>query len=170
MKYTYIYIYTYIYMYIHIYIHIYVNMYTYIYIYIYIFRRVGWGCRICRLHLCWVTACWSWAVTRKALGRDSGGWAVIDPTTEWSMACNTLLGPLLGQTGGRIGPDPINRLVLSCPGMCMFFFLPNVLINLHLRNNSQPFFICPRRRGLRVNCIESRALTSVKIPGTKIRN
>ena len=94
---------------------------------------------------------------------------MIDLAIEWSMAYNTLLWPLLGLTSSRIGPDLINRLVLSCPSTCMFF-LPNVLINLHLQNNSQPFFIDAKRRGLRVNCVESRVLTTVKFPGTKTRN
>ena len=58
---------------------------------------------------------------------------------------HTQLWPLLGLTGGRIGPDPINRLVLSYPSTCTFF-LPNLQFNLHLRNNSQPFYFIGARR------------------------
>ena len=90
---------------------------------------VGWGSRIRRLHLCRgvrpppnETTCWPWLVTRKALGRNPGGWAAIDLATEWSMAYNTLLWPLLGLTGGRIEPDPINRLVQTCHSTYVCFF------------------------------------------------
>ena len=37
------------------------------------------------------------------------------------MVCNTPLWPLLGLTGGRIGPDPINRLVMSSPSTYIFY-------------------------------------------------
>ena len=94
-------------------------------------RPVGVGCRIRWLHLCKgvrtptstnEATCWPWVATHKVLGRNPGGWVVIDPTTEWSMACNTSLWPLLGLTGGRIGPDPINRLVPTCLSTYVFFF------------------------------------------------
>ena len=119
--------------------------------------------------------CWPWVVTHKALGQIPGGWAVIDPVTEWSMACNTSLWPLLGLTGGRIRPDPINRLVPTCPSMwfCLFFFtFPIVSYNLLLWNYliyfcgtiSDPLFsICARRRGLRVNCTEVGLMTAVRL-------
>ena len=44
---------------------------------------------------------WPWVATRKALGWIPGGWAVTDPATEWSMACNTPFSPLLGQTSTK---------------------------------------------------------------------
>ena len=121
-------------------------------------RPVGWGCRIRRLHLCRgvnpttnEATCWPWVATRKALGRIPGGWAVIDPVTEWSLACNTSLWPLLGLTGGRIGPDPINRLVPTCPSTyvgCFFFYFPDRIIqsalvelfDILLQNYFQPSF------------------------------
>ena len=49
-------------------------------------------------------SCWSWVATFKLLGRNPGSRAVIDPATEWSMACNTTLWSLLGLTGRQIGP------------------------------------------------------------------
>ena len=56
-----------------------------------IHRPVGWGCRIRRQHLYRGVSpqspnratFWPWADTHKALGRDPGGWAVIDLATEW---------------------------------------------------------------------------------------
>ena len=102
-------------------------------------RPVGWGCRIRWLHLCIgaghptsEATCWPWVATHKALGRNP----VIDPATEWSMACNTPLWPLLGLTGGRIGPDPINRLVPISPCTYVCFFLPIILYDLLLLNYS----------------------------------
>ena len=83
--------------------------------------------------------CWPWVVTRKALGRIPGGWAVIDPATEWSMACNTPLWPLLGLTGGLIGPDPINRLVMSSPSIYIFY--PDRTFKSALAASSQPFSV-----------------------------
>ena len=88
---------------------------------------VGWGCRIRRLHLCRgirppnEATCWPWVATRQALGRIPDRWAVIDPAIEWSMTCNTPFWPLLGLTGGRIGPDSINRLVMSSPSIYVFY-------------------------------------------------
>ena len=91
------------------------------------------------------------------------------------MACNTPLWPLLGLTGGRIGPDPINRLVPTCPSTCGFFFFyfPDRIIqsalvelfDLLLRNYFQPFFfsICARRRGLRVICAAVGLMTAVSL-------
>ena len=91
------------------------------------------------------------------------------------MACNTPLWPLLGLTGGRIGPDPINRLVPTCPSTCVvlfFFTFPIVSYNLLLWNTSiyfcgaisNPLFsICARRRGLRVNCAEVGLMTAVRL-------
>ena len=107
---------------------------------------VGWGCRIHRLHFCRgvppprnEAACWSWVATRKTLGRIPGGWAVIDPATEWSMACNTPLWPLLGLTGGRIGPDPINRLVMSSTSTYIFY--PDRTLKSALVASSQPLSV-----------------------------
>ena len=87
-------------------------------------RPVGWGCRIRRLQYppppMRPPVGRGWQPV-KALGRIPGGWAVIDPMTVWSMACNTPLWPLLGLTGGRIGPDPINRLVMSSRSTYIFY-------------------------------------------------
>ena len=93
------------------------------------------------------------------------------------MVCNTPLWPLLGLTGGRIGPDPINRLVPTCPStyvfyLFIFFTFPIVSYNLLLWNYSiyfcgtisNPLFsICARRRGLRVNCAEVGLMTAVRL-------
>ena len=46
--------------------------------------------------------------TCEALGRDPGGWVVIDLATEWSMTCNTIL--VLTWSDKQLDrPDPINR-------------------------------------------------------------
>ena len=91
------------------------------------------------------------------------------------MVCNTPLWPLLGLTGGRIGPDPINRLVPTCPStyaVLFFFTFPIVSYNLLLWNTSiyfcgaisNPLFsICGRRWGLRVNCAEVGLMTAVRL-------
>ena len=63
---------------------------------------------------------------------------------------NTPLRPLLGLTGGRIGPDPINRLVMSS------------FLNLHLQQVPNLYLLVARRRWLRVNCVENRNLTSAE--------
>ena len=103
--------------------------------------------------------CWLWVATCKALGLNPGGWAVIDPATEWSMACNTSLWPLLGVMGGQIGPDPINRLVLTCPStyVCFFSWSYHTICSCGtIRSTFAELFlalysICATRWGLRVN-------------------
>ena len=48
---------------------------------------VSWGCRVCQLQLwrgvrpSYGATCWPWMATCKVLGRDPGGWAVIDLVT-----------------------------------------------------------------------------------------
>ena len=93
------------------------------------------------------------------------------------MACNTPLWPLLGLTDGRIGPDPINRLVPTCPSTCVgfvFVFLPSRSYHTicscgTLRSTFAELFptlffsICARRRGLRVNCAEVELMTAVRL-------
>ena len=96
--------------------------------------------------------CWPWVATRKALGLDPGGWAVIDPVTEWSMACNTPLWPLLGQTGSWIGL--ILSIHWSCQARAPICFIPTVLLNLHLQQVANPYLLGARSRRLRVNCVE----------------
>ena len=109
--------------------------------------------------------------TRKALGQIPGGWAVIDPVTEWSMTCNTSLWPLLGLTGGRIRPDPINRLVPTCPST-LFFLISwsyhTICSCRTIRSTFAELFptlysIHARRRGLRVNCAEVGLMTAVRL-------
>ena len=82
------------------------------------------------------------------------------------MACNTPLWPLLGLTGGRIGPDPINRLVptigWSCQALVPIYFIPTVFLNLHLQQVPNPYQLVARRRWLSVNCVENRNLTSAE--------
>ena len=123
---------------------------------------VSWGCRIRRLHFCRgvrppphpnEATCWPWMAIRKALRRNSGGWAVIDPATKWSMTCNIPLWPLFGLTGGRI--SPIQSIGWSYQVLAPIYFIPTVLLNLHLQQ--VPIFfllLVARRQWLRVNCIE----------------
>ena len=78
---------------------------------------------------------------------------------QWSMACNTPLWPLLGLTGGRIGPDPINRLVMSSPSTYIFY--PDRTFKSAHAASSQSLSVA-RRRWLRVNCVENRNLTGAE--------
>ena len=130
-------------------------------------RPISWGCRIRWLHLCRrvrpllnEATCLPWLATRKALGRIPGGWAVIDPATEWSMACNTPLWPLLGLTGGRMGP--IRSIGWSCQALAPIYIIPTVLLNLHLQQVPNLYLIIARGRWLRVNCVENWNLTSAE--------
>ena len=65
--------------------------------------------------------CWPWVAICKALGRIPGGWAVLDPVTEWSMSCNTPLWPLLGLMVRRTGP--IRSIGWSCRSLA--YLLPS---------------------------------------------
>ena len=123
--------------------------------YIYIYRPVSLGCRIRQLHLCRglrppspnEATCWLWVATSKVLGRNPGGWAVIDPATEWSMACNTPLWPALALTGSRTGP--IWSIGWSRHALVHVCFSPDriilsalvELLDLFLWNYSQPFIL-----------------------------
>ena len=72
-----------------------------------IVHPVCWGCRIWRLHFCrgviypTTDGGHLLASTHKVLRRDPGGWAVLDPATEWSMACNIPLSLALTWFDGR---------------------------------------------------------------------
>ena len=107
---------------------------------------VSWGCRICRLHLYKgfkktnEVTCLPLVATRMALGRNLGVWLVIDPSTEWWMTSTTLFWLLLGLTGGLIGP------IRSSDGPVEIYhtyvyLLPNLSLNLLLRNDSEPFIL-----------------------------
>ena len=76
------------------------------------------------------------------------------------MACNTLLWPLLGLTGGRIGS--IRSIGWSCQALATIYFIPTVLLNLHLQQVPNSYRLGARRRWLRVNCVENRNLTSAE--------
>ena len=76
------------------------------------------------------------------------------------MACNTPLWPLLGLAGGRIGPDPINRLVMSSPSTYISY--PDRIFKSALAASSNPYLLVAKRRWLRVNCVENRNLTSAE--------
>ena len=101
------------------------------------------------LHLPLIRTLQCWVLSKKAssiIFDRPVGWAVIDPATKWSMACNTSLWPLLGLTRGRIGSDPINRLVPTFPSTYVCFSLDRIiqsalveLFDLLLRNYFQPF-------------------------------
>ena len=73
------------------------------------------------------------------------------------MACNTSLWALLGLTGGRIGPDPINWLVMSSPRTYICYSdrtFKSVRVAV-----PNPYLLSVRRRWLRVNCVENWNLT-----------
>ena len=76
---------------------------------------------------------------------------------QWSMACNTPLWPLLGLTGGRIGPDPINRLVI--PSHSTYIFYSDRTFKSAF---AASYLLVAKRRWLRVNCVENRNLTSAE--------
>ena len=94
---------------------------------------------------------WPWMATCKALSWDPGSLAVVDPATKWSMSCNTLLWPLLGLTGGPIGP--IQSIGWSCQALAPICFIPTVLLNLCLQQVPNPYLL-GARRWLRVKCVE----------------
>ena len=98
--------------------------------------------------------------TRKALGWIPGGWAAIDPVTELSVACSTPLWHLLGLMGGRI--DPIRSIDRSCQALVHIYFIPTVLLNLHLHQDPNPDLLVTRRRWPKVSCVENRNLTSAE--------
>ena len=137
---------------------------------------VGWGCRIRRLHLCR-------GVRPPLPGPPVGrGWRPVRHYDGILVAVQSLIrwqsvqwlathyfGPYLVWRAVRLGP--IQSISWSCHALApVCVFLPNVLFHLHLQNNSQSFFIGARRRGLRINCVESRVLTTAKFSGTKTRN
>ena len=71
------------------------------------------------------------------------------------MACNTPLWPLLGLMGVQIGPDPINRLVPTCPSTYVCFS-PNHIWSALVETFPTLYFIYARRQGLKINCAESQ--------------
>ena len=95
---------------------------------------------------------WPWVVTRKALGQRLGGWAVIDPATEWSMAYNTPLWPLLGLMGDRIVLIP--SIGWSYQALAPICYIPTVLLNLHLQKVPNPYLLFAGRWWLSVNYVE----------------
>ena len=100
---------------------------------------VSWGCWICSLHLCSGVrlltpngaTCWPWVATRKVLGWDPSGWAVIDLLIEWSITCNIPLYPLLGLMSSWI-----NQLLMLSPSTQMLY--PKCSFKSTLTANSQP--------------------------------
>ena len=112
--------------------------------------------------------CRPWVATRKALGQIPGGWAVIDPVTEWSMPYKTPLWPLLGLTGGRIGP--IRSIGWSCQALAPICFISTVLLNLHLQQVPNTYLLGARKRWLRVNCVENRKLISFRSTWKKLHS
>ena len=105
-----------------------------------------------------------------ALGRNPVGWAVFDPTTEWSMNCNTPLWPLLGLIWGRIGPIRSigwyrHALAFGC------FFSPECTVQSVFAEQFPTHLFSSIRRGLRANGVESKlVLTTVELYGIKTRN
>ena len=82
--------------------------------------------------------CWPWVAIHKALGRNPGGWAVIDLATEWSMLHATLALTWSDRRSDRL--NLINRLVMSSP-IC---FISTVVLNLHLQQVLNPYLLGAR--------------------------
>ena len=119
---------------------------------------VGWGCRICCLHLCWGLSphspetCWPWVTIRKVLRWNPGGQAVIDQATEWSMACNTLLWPLLALTDCWIGLiQSISSSHHALAHICLFSS-KHVIQSAFVEQFPTLYLIHVRRPGLKANC------------------
>ena len=80
--------------------------------------------------------------TRKALGRNPGGRAVIDPATVVNGLQHTTLA--LTWSDGRSD------------------WARSVFLNLHLQQVPNPYLLVARRRWLRVNCVVNMNLTSAE--------
>ena len=117
---------------------------------------VGWGCRICRCAPLQSgksptngATCWQCVATRK------DGILVVKQSLIrrlWTMSCNPLFWPLLGLMGGRI--SPIRSVGWSCQALAPIYFIPIILLNLHLQQVPNTYLLAARRRLLRVNCVE----------------
>ena len=55
---------------------------------------------------------------------------------------------------------PIRSIGWLCQALASIYFIPTVLLNLHLQQVPNPYQLVARRRWLRVNCVENRNLTS----------
>ena len=57
---------------------------------------------------------------------------------------------------------PIQSIGWSCQALASIYFIPTVLLNLHLQQVPNPYQLVARRRWLRVDCVENRNLTSAE--------
>ena len=76
------------------------------------------------------------------------------------MACNTPHGPYL--VWRAVGLGPIRSIGWSCRTLAPLLFILTVLLNLHLKQVTNPYLLVVRRRWLRVSCVENRNLTSAE--------
>ena len=53
-----------------------------------------------------------------------------------------------------VGLGPIRSIGWSCQAQATIYFIPTVLLNLHLQQVPNPYQLVARNRWLRVNCVE----------------
>ena len=99
-------------------------------------------------------------VTRKAQGQIPGGWALIDPVTVDQWFASHQFGPYLVWPAVGLGPIWLIGWLFQAVGP--IYFIPTVLLSLHLQQVSTPYLIVSRRRWLKVNCVENRNSTSAE--------
>ena len=61
-----------------------------------------------------------------------------------------------------VGLGPIRSISWSCQALAPIYFIPTVLLNLHLQQVPNPYQLVARRQWLRVSCVENRNLTSAE--------
>ena len=61
-----------------------------------------------------------------------------------------------------VGLGPTQSIGWSCQAQSPIYFIPTVLLNLHLQEVPNPYLLVARRRWLRINCVENRNLTSAE--------
>ena len=54
-----------------------------------------------------------------------------------------------------VGLGPIRSIGWSCQALAPIYFIPTVLLNLHLQQVPNPYLLVARKRLLRVNCAEN---------------
>ena len=95
--------------------------------------------------------CWdgSLVVEQSLVRRQSGQWLATHH-----------FGPYL--VWRAVGLGPIWSIGWSCQALAHKYFIPTVLLNLHLQKVPNPYLLVARRRWLRVNCVENRNVTSAE--------
>ena len=88
-------------------------------------------------------------VEQSLIRRQSGEWLATHH-----------FGPYLVRRA--VGLGLIRSIDWSCQALAPIYFIPTVLLNLHLQQVPNPYQLVARRRWLRVNCVENRNLISAE--------